>query len=131
MARILLVDDEKDVGRTYELILENLGFDVDCFTDPSMALEQFKPNLYDLTILDIKMPDPNGFKLYYRLKSKDPKIKTLFITALSSVESFNTENKRVYPLRGQRHFIKKPLSMDELVGQVYSLLVPEEEYEVS
>jgi DNA-binding response OmpR family regulator len=131
MARILLVDDEKDVGRTYELILEHLGFDVDCFTDPAMALEQFKPNLYDLTILDIKMPDPNGFKLYYRLKSKDPKIKTLFITAVSSVESFNTENKKVYPLRGQRHFIKKPLSMDELVGQVYSLLVPEEEYEVS
>lgn len=129
MARILLVDDEKDVGRTYELILENYGFDVDCFTDPAMALEQFKPNLYDLTILDIKMPDPNGFKLYDQLKSKDSKIKTLFMTALSSVESFNTENKKVYPLVGQRHFIKKPLSMDDLLAQVYSLLVPQEEYE--
>ena len=79
MARILLVDDDKDVGITYELILESHGFDVDCFTDPAMALEQFKPNLYDLTILDIKMPDPNGFKLYDQLKSKDSKIKTLFI----------------------------------------------------
>jgi DNA-binding response OmpR family regulator len=129
MARILLVDDEKDVGRTYELILENYGFDVDCFTDPAIALEQFKPNLYDLIILDIKMPDPNGFKLYDQLKSRDSKLKTLFITALSSVESFNTENKKVYPLMGQRHFIKKPLSMDDLLAQVYSLLVPQEEYE--
>jgi DNA-binding response OmpR family regulator len=129
MARILLVDDEKDVGRTYELILENYGFDVDCFTDPAIALEQFKPNLYDLTILDIKMPDPNGFKLYDQLKSRDSKLKTLFMTALSSVESYNTENKKVYPLRGQRHFIKKPLSMDHLLAQVYSLLVPQEEYE--
>jgi DNA-binding response OmpR family regulator len=129
MARILLVDDEKDVGRTYELILENYGFDVDCFTDPAIALEQFKPNLYDLTILDIKMPDPNGFKLYDQLKSRDSKLKTLFMTALSSVESYNTENKKVYPLRGQRHFIKKPLSMDDLLAQVYSLLVPQEEYE--
>ena len=128
MARILLVDDDKDVGRTYELILESHGFDVDCFTDPAMALEQFKPNLYDLTILDIKMPDPNGFKLYEQLKSKDSKIKALFITALSSVESFNTENKEVYPIRGQRHFIKKPLGMDELLAQVYTLLVPQEEY---
>jgi DNA-binding response OmpR family regulator len=129
MARILLVDDEKDVGRTYELILENYGFDVDCFTDPAIALEQFKPNLYDLIILDIKMPDPNGFKLYDQLKSRDSKLKTLFMTALSSVESFNTENKKVYPLMGERHFIKKPLSMDDLLAQVYSLLVPQEEYE--
>jgi len=45
MARILLVDDEKDVGRTYELMLENHGFDVDYFNDPTMALEHFKPNL--------------------------------------------------------------------------------------
>src|SRR5580765_3894190 len=127
MARILLVDDEKDVGRAYELMLENHGFDVDYFNDPTMALEHFKPNLYDLTILDIKMPDPNGFKLYDQLKSRDSKMKTLFITALNSVESYNTENKKVYPLMGQRHFIKKPVSMDQLLGQVYSLLVPEEE----
>jgi DNA-binding response OmpR family regulator len=126
----MLVDDEKDVGRTYELILENHGFDVDCFTDPATALHQFKPNLYDLTILDINMPDPNGFKLYDRLKSRDPKMKTLFVTALSSVESYNDENKKVYPIRGQRHFIKKPLSMDKLLGQVYSLLVPEENEDV-
>lgn len=116
------MDDEKDVGRTYKLILENHGFDVDYFTDPAIAFEQFKPNLYDLTILDIKMPEPNGFKLYDQLKSRDSKIKTLFITALSRVESYNTENKKVYPLRGQRHFIKKPLSMDELLEQVYSMV---------
>jgi DNA-binding response OmpR family regulator len=123
------VDDEKDVCRTYQLILESHGFDVDCFTDPAMALEIFKPNVYDLTILDIKMPNPNGFKLYDQIKSSDPKIKTLFITALSSVESYNTENKKVYPIKGQRHYIKKPLGMDELLGQVYSLLVNQEEYE--
>ena len=35
--RILIVDDEKDVGRTLEMILENYGFDIDCFTDPVVA----------------------------------------------------------------------------------------------
>jgi len=120
--RIMIVDDEKDVGRTLKMILENYGFDIDSFTDPAIALEQFKPSLYDLTILDIRMPEINGFELYDQLKSKDPKIKTLFITALSRVESYNTENKKVYPLRGQRHFIKKPLSMDELLEQVYSMV---------
>ena len=119
--RILIVDDEKDVGRTLEMILENYGFDIDCFTDPAMALEKFKPNLYDLIILDIKMPEPNGFKLYNQLKSRDPKIKTLFITALSYLKAY-TQYGKVYPLRGKRHFIKKPVSNNELLEQVNSMV---------
>ena len=124
--RILIVDDEKDVGMTLKLILENYGFDIDCFTDPAMALETFKPNLYDLIILDIRMAEINGFELYDELKSRDSNIKTLFITALSSVEPYNTRNSKVYPLRGVRHFMKKPVSSEELLGQVYSMMVPEE-----
>ncbi|MDW0169501.1 MAG: response regulator [Nitrososphaeraceae archaeon] len=124
--RILIVDDEKDVGWTLKLILENYGFDIDCFTDSATALEKFKPNLYDLIILDIRMAEINGFELYDELKSRDSNIKTLFITALSSVEPYNTRNSKVYPLRGVRHFMKKPVSSEELLGQVYSMMVPEE-----
>ncbi|MDW0328782.1 MAG: response regulator [Nitrososphaeraceae archaeon] len=124
--RILIVDDEKDVGWTLKLILENYGFDIDCFTDSATALEKFKPNLYDLIILDIRMAEINGFELYEELKSRDSNIKTLFITALSSVEPYNTRNSKVYPLRGVRHFMKKPVSSEELLGQVYSMMVPEE-----
>ena len=126
MARILIVDDERDVVRTLKMILENYGFDIDSFTDPTVALEQFKPSLYDLTILDIRMPDPNGFKLYGELKSRDSNIKTLFLTALSSVESYYTENSKVYSIEGKRHFVKKPVSSEELLEQVYSMLVPQE-----
>ena len=111
--RILIVDDEKDVGRTLEMILENYGFDIDCFTDAAMALKSFKPNVYDLLILDIRMAEINGFELYDQLKSRDSKIKTLFITALNSVEPYNTRNSKVYPLRGVRHFMKKPLTSIE------------------
>ena len=120
--RILIVDDEKDVGRTFKMILENYGFDIDFFTDPAMALETFKPNLYDLTILDIKMPEINGFELYDKLKSRDPKIKTLFISALSYLKAYNTQSGKVYPLKGERHFIKKPVSNKELLEQVYSMV---------
>ena len=124
--RILIVDDEKDVGWTLKLILENYGFDIDCFTDSATALEKFKPNLYDLIILDIRMAEINGFELYDELKSRDSNIKTLFITALSRVEPYNTRNSKVYPLRGVRHFMKKPVSSEELLGQVYSMMAPEE-----
>src|SRR5678815_5264799 len=104
------------------MILENYGFDIDSFTDPAVALEQFKPSLYDLTILDVKMPDHNGFKLYGELKSRDSNIKTLFITALDSVESYNTQNSKVYPLRAERHFMMKPVYRKELLEQVYSMI---------
>ena len=120
--RILIVDDERDVGLTLKMILENYGFDIDSFTDPAMALEQFKPSLYDLTILDIRMPEINGFELYDQLKSRDPNIKTLFLTALSSVVSYNTENSTVYPIEGKTHFVKKPVGNKELLEQVNSMV---------
>jgi len=120
--RILIVDDEKDAGRTFKIILENYGFDIDCFTEPALALEKFKPNLYDLIILDIRMPKTNGFELYDQLNSRDSNIKTLFITALSSVEPYNTQNRKVFPLRGKRHFVMKPVSSEELLQQVYELM---------
>jgi CheY-like chemotaxis protein len=120
--RILIVDDEKDAGRTLKMMLENYGFDIDCFTDPALALEKFKPNLYDLIILDIRMPETNGFELYDQLKSRDSNIKTLFITALSSVEPYNTQNSKVFPLRGERHFIMKPVSSEGLLQQVYEMM---------
>ena len=120
--RILIVDEEKDVGRTFETILKNYGFEIDYFTDPAVALEKFEPNLYDLTILDIRMPEINGFELYDQLKSRDSNIKTLFITGLNSVESYNTQNSKVYPLKGQRHFMAKPVSSKELLEHVYAMI---------
>src|SRR5215813_9757240 len=94
---ILVVDDERDVGLTLKIILDKYGFFVDSFTDPETALRKFKPDWYDLIILDIKMPNINGFELYNRFKSKDPKINTLFLTALSNVEPYNTQDSKVYP----------------------------------
>jgi hypothetical protein len=55
--RILVVDNEKDVTITLQVGLEDGGFDVDTFTDPSLALKSFKPNFYDLVLIDIVMPE--------------------------------------------------------------------------
>jgi len=119
--RILIVDDEEDSGFTIKAMLEEYGFDVEIYTDPAEALKDFKPDFYGLIIIDIKMPEINGFQLYNQFKSKDPKIKTLFLTALSDVETYSTESDKVYPLRGKRHFAKKPISDNELLEQVYTI----------
>ena len=62
--KILLVDDEPDITLSFETTLQNAGFMVHTYQDPLIALAKFKPGHYDLVILDIKMPEMNGFELY-------------------------------------------------------------------
>jgi DNA-binding response OmpR family regulator len=59
--RILVVDDEYDVGLTIKLVLEENGFKVDSFNDASEALENFTTGIYDLVILDVIMEGMSGF----------------------------------------------------------------------
>jgi|ERR671919_116522 DNA-binding response OmpR family regulator len=79
--RIMLVDDESDVTYTLETVLEDNGFQVESYTDPTLALSNFRPGLYDLLLLDIKMPEMSGFDVYQKMKEIDSNIKVCFLTA--------------------------------------------------
>jgi DNA-binding response OmpR family regulator len=71
--RILMVDDETDVNYTFETVLEENGFIVDSFDNAVLALNNFRADLYDLVLLDIKMPEMDGFKLYEKMRKIDSK----------------------------------------------------------
>ena len=80
--RILVVDDQPDITLTIEVELEEEElFDVDSFNDPELALSSFKPEMYDLTLLDLRMPKMYGHELYDKMKRIDPKLKICFMTA--------------------------------------------------
>lgn len=76
--RILLVDDEHDVNLTISLILEENGFKVDSFTDAFQALKNFTAGLYDLVLLDVKLPAMDGFSLCEEMKKLDDKVRICF-----------------------------------------------------
>jgi two-component system response regulator ChvI len=120
--RILVVDDDSDVGLSLKLILEAYGFEVVSFTDPETASESFTPFSYDLAILDIRMSGLSGFDLYKRLKSKDHNIKALFLTAVREFGEYDEFKDLVFPKMGERHFIQKPISDVGLLEQIYSIL---------
>jgi two-component system, OmpR family, response regulator ChvI len=82
--KILIVDDEPDITSAFDMILEMNGFEVDTYNDPLLALSNFKPDLYGLALLDIRMPKMNGFELYKKIKDIDNRIKVCFITACSN-----------------------------------------------
>jgi DNA-binding response OmpR family regulator len=69
--RIPKVDDDVDITFSFSLALEDSGsFEVDTYNDPLVALSYYRLNSYDLLLLDIKMPNMNGFELYDKIKKR-------------------------------------------------------------
>ena len=86
-----------------------------------MALSNFKLGLYDLLLLDIKMPKMNGFDLYQGIRKIDSNVKICFLTAS---ELFYEEYRRIdaYPTLDKEYFIQKPLRTEELIRQLNEIL---------
>lgn len=123
--KILVVDDEPDNASIFTMCLEDAGYKVDTFTDPLSALSAFKEDKrtkYDLLILDIKMPDMNGFELYEQMKKIDNKVKVCFLTAYG--EGYTEEFKRMFPSSSLGvSFIRKPIRVDDLVKKVKGMVM--------
>jgi CheY-like chemotaxis protein len=123
--KILVVDDEPDNASIFTMCLEDAGYKVDAFTDPLSALSALKEDKrtkYDLLILDIKMPDMNGFKLYEQMKKIDNKVKVCFLTAYG--EGYTEEFKRMFPSSSLGvSFIRKPIRVDDLVKKVKEMVM--------
>ncbi|HYZ96967.1 MAG TPA: response regulator, partial [Nitrososphaeraceae archaeon] len=80
---ILIVDDDEDLTSLYQTFLKFDGYKVDAFIDPVDALSSFRKDVYDLVLLDLKMPKMNGVKLSQELRNIDPNLSFRFITAAS------------------------------------------------
>ena len=113
--RVLLVDDEPDIVSVLKQGLKLKGFEVDGFTDPRTALDQFKPDYYDFVVSDIKMPGISGFQLCRRIREKDPKAK---IFLLSAFDIYEKEAESMFPTLQTEAFIKKPIRYDELAARL-------------
>ena len=119
---ILVVDDEPDNASVFTMSLEDGGFEVDTFTDPLQALSTFKTGKkYDLLILDIKMPDMNGFELYEEIRKIDNKVRVCFLTAFG--EGYTEEFGRRFTSSSPNvSFIRKPIRLDDLVKKVNEII---------
>ena len=116
-----MVDDEKDVLFTYKTFLDDHDYDVTAFTDPSLAMNYIRNilNFKDLlVILDIRMKNLNGFQLHQQIKSIDPTIKVLFVTALDILDEFST----IIPGISKEYIMKKPVDRKIFTNTVKKLL---------
>jgi two-component system OmpR family response regulator len=115
--RILVVDDENSISELIATSLKFVGFDVRTAATGAQALqiaEEFKPHAL---ILDVMLPDQNGFEVCRQLRSEGHNVGVLFLTAKDSVE-----DKIAGLTIGGDDYVTKPFSLEELVARLRALL---------
>jgi two-component system, OmpR family, response regulator ChvI len=110
-----------DITLSFSLALEDSGlFQVDSYNDPIVALSNYRPNLYDLLLLDIKMPKMNGLELYCQINKLDNKVKVCF---MSAYDLDYTALRDQYPSLEldclvPKDIIRKPIEVSRLIERI-------------
>ena len=118
MGRVLVVDDNRDLGELTSEILEERGFKVNIAYDGESALARIKQELYDLMILDYKLPRMSGLTVLERTLRIRPNLKTIMISAFGD-DSTRTRAKEL----GAYAFLDKPFNIDRLKRTVKRALI--------
>jgi CheY-like chemotaxis protein len=121
--RILIVDDHPDIILTFKKGLEaeneysggKIFFQVYAYYDPLLALSEFKVNFYDLLLVDVNMPQVNGFEFSEKILELDVNVRVCYISAGEmNIEALREQ----YPSLSIGCFIKKPITIENLVRRV-------------
>lgn len=117
MIRVLIVEDDLDLGNLLKQYLELNGFFVYRVFDGVEAREELKQNEYDILVLDVMMPREDGFELAQKLQLQHPHLPFLFVTARKLKEDILTGLKL-----GADDYITKPFDADELILRIKNIL---------
>jgi len=114
---VMLIDDDPSISFLFTQYLRSAGMIVDSFTDPEKALAHFVESdyrYYDIVITDIRMTQLNGFELYQQLKTLDPNLQIIFVTALDIAQEITT----LLPEVKLNQFLIKPVNPSVLINSV-------------
>lgn len=115
--RILLVEDEQSLCETIKLNLELEGYAVQTAKDGKSALKSFKSERFNLIILDVMLPEMDGFTVCEAIRLENNEIPILFLTAK------NSSADRINGLKiGGDDYLTKPFNLEELLLRVQNLL---------
>jgi len=121
--RVLLVDDEEELVTTLAERLSLRGIDVDWTTDGEGALRLARRNLYDVAVLDVKIPRISGLKLKSELAKICPAMKFIFVTGHGSEDDFRAGTAEA----GAGYYLVKPVGIDVLIQKMHEVLRGKEE----
>lgn len=121
--KILIVDDEEDIASVLQKALQKHGFGVTTYNDPTVALSNFSAGVFDLILLDIRMPKMDGFKLYQEINKIDGKARVCFMTAF---EVYYDALKELFPNSySSICFVKKPFGIEDFIKRIDKVMADE------
>ena len=115
--KILYVEDEASLAMIVKESLETRGFEVVLITDGAKAEAAFQQIKPDVCVLDVMLPNVNGFDIGKQIRTIDPKVPILFLTA-----KIQTKEVLAGFESGGNDYIKKPFSMEELIIRIQNLI---------
>jgi DNA-binding response OmpR family regulator len=117
MIKILYVEDEPFLGKIVKESLESRQFDVKMVADGALVMAEFEAFQPDICVLDIMLPNVDGFTLGHELRKKNPQLPILFLTAKTQTEDVLKGFES-----GGNDYIRKPFSMEELIVRIQNLV---------
>ncbi|MGH9804242.1 MAG: sigma-54-dependent transcriptional regulator [Candidatus Acidiferrales bacterium] len=114
---ILIVDDEADVREALEALLTSSGFLVSFAGDADAGLKAMTEGLYDLALLDIKLPGRSGLAVLQEFRRVNQQLPIIALTALKDIDVARAAFKN-----GAQDYIPKPWDADELIAQIHRAL---------
>ena len=116
--KILIIDDDPDINNLFKIYLEHDGFQTDAYTNPIDVLNYFKKNEYNLSLLDLKMPQIDGIAMFQALKKKDENVTICLITAdMSYLEQIKEKIPNI-----EKYAIHKPILLRNLKDKINELV---------
>lgn len=114
--KILVIDDDEDICFLVKSLLEE-EFDVDTVTNGTEGIDKLKNGNYDLVLLDIIMPEMNGYEVLNLIKKEIGNIQIIFLSAKDSTADMILGFKK-----GAARYITKPIDTDELIHEIKTTL---------
>lgn len=118
MKKILIAEDEKPMARALELKLNNNGFEASAVYDGNQAINALEKDKYDLLLLDLMMPEKDGFAVLEEMKTKNITVPVIVSTNLSQ----EGDIKRAKDLGAKDYFVKSDTPINEVVEHVKKVL---------
>ena len=107
---VLVVDDNEDLLQTFAMILKRRGFYVETAENGASAVDKYKENNYDVTLMDIVMPKMNGVEAFRKIREMNPGASVILMTAYSEEELIQMARDE-----GAHHVVHKPIRIDQLI----------------
>lgn len=117
MSKILVIDDDDSSRESIEMYFAEEGYDVVTASTGSQGMKQFRDNAADAVILDIRLPDMEGFDVLDNLRTVNENVKVIMITAFHDEKTIRRALEK-----GSFAYIKKPINLDDLDSAVRQAL---------